>query len=559
MLANLALACLSTLFPAVTAQPTVGPTGLTAHVTDVLSHGTLGDAFLSLDEAIRLCNGSLSLAQLSAAEAANVTGAGSAVLCIALDPMVTASITCQAALTPITGQGQGRVLVEGEVLPGPNHTSVMTQVFGGSMLHILRLETHLVTVSGLHFDGGVYGVDVHTTQAGMGMGQMAELEDCDFHGQALSAVHVSGAGVDRSGVMLHHVHFHLLGCAVLMDDYSAGGWAMVHAMHCHFENVNIGCEVWEGGLGGAMSMAMFYRSSAHGGANFMKVRRVGASTQQLMVRLIHCDLETVGHNVDIQGNASGLTMVHHHHSRIAAPAGYQAMMVGPKTALLDFHGSEVSFEGDVSIAANLFTQRVWQQNNSYQNGTITIDVDGSLPNLLWNRFDNCQIVVPSAARSAVRLRSSELVASQVLGQSVLAPITLEGCYSNGSTFAGQATATNPAPSRFLAVCSVSPTEVPIGSSFDLVTDAPPSVGVFWVATLGIDQPNTTQEPFRFYGDPATAQILALSFGLTTSSLQMPNDPAFVGVEIYMAPLSFSALGYGPEIHMPAGGRVEGAL
>src|SRR5688572_14138688 len=153
-------------------MPVPLPHGQTANVTDPLSHGTLGDGLLSLDEAIRLCNGTLTLAQLSPAEAANVTGTGAVVGRVLIDPMVTLNITVQAPLTPVTGQGSG-LHIEGIVLPGPGGTEIMTLVVATNQAHILALRTHQVEVIGLHFSGGQVAVDVHTTQSGQDHGNIA--------------------------------------------------------------------------------------------------------------------------------------------------------------------------------------------------------------------------------------------------------------------------------------------------------------------------------------------------------------------------------------------------
>ena len=122
--------------------------------------------------------------------------------------------------------------------------------------------------------------------------------------------------------------------------------------------------------------------------------------------------------------------------------------------------------------------------------------------------------------------------------------------------AGQVTETGAVAGRFLSACSVTPAEVSLGAAFDLDTDAPAGVGVFWLLSLAIDQPNTTQEPFRFYGDPLTAQTLFLTFGQSTVSLTVPNDPAFLDYEFYLAPVAFSTLAYGPELTLPRGGRMQ---
>ena len=52
-----------------------GP-GAIATVDDTNSHGAVGDAKLSLDEAIQLANGTLALTSLSAQELARISGSG---------------------------------------------------------------------------------------------------------------------------------------------------------------------------------------------------------------------------------------------------------------------------------------------------------------------------------------------------------------------------------------------------------------------------------------------------------------------------------------------------
>jgi hypothetical protein len=433
----------------------------------------------------------------------------------------------------------------------------MTLMVATNQAHILALRTHEVEVKGLHFSGGQVAVDVHTTQSGQGHGNIATLEDCDMHGQTTAGILVHGAGTDHSGVMLHHVHFHNLGVGVLLDDQSAGGWAMVHGEHCHFHPVAIANDVVEAGTGGDMSMCMYWRTEFHGGGStFLRVRRTPASDQQFMIRVVHCHIDATGDAIDVEGNAAGLTMVHHHHSDIHAVPGQKAMSVWPSTARFDYHGSEVAFHGDVSVAANLFTQRVWNWNNSFHNCTVTFDVDSSLPNLRYNRFENCTIVVPATASTPVRLRSCELVNTAVQGLSLLAPVSLESCWRSGGSLSGQVTQITPVPARFLAVAEVTPTEPALGGTFDLIADAPANVGLFWMLTLAIEQPQTTNEPFRFYGDPAIAQSLFFVTGQTQVSVNVPNDPYLTGFEFYLAPVTFSVLGFGPDLFLPRGGLLR---
>lgn len=552
----LVAATLAAVSPSGPATKSAGPaTTLTAHVDDARSHGVLGDGFLSLDEAIRLCNGTLTIAQLSVAEAAMVTGTGTVVDTVEMDPAVTPTITLEGSLTPITGQPGSFVHVHAMVV-GHGHAATRVVVDGGAFGNVFTLRTHRCEVAGLHVTSGQVAFDVQTSQGGTSEALMARIEDCDMHGQTTAAVVLGASGADRSSVMLHHCEFHNLQRAILVDDHGVGGFAMLHGMHCHFEQVVTGCEAVVSSTGGAMSMAMFDRTEFKRGQNFLRVQRATTGNQQFMVRLLHCDISTTGDAVDVQGNAQGMTMVHHHHSTLAVNPGQKALVVGPKTALFDVHGSEVQFVGDVLVRCNLFTQRVWQQNNVYRNGVVTFDCDGSLPNVAQNRYDNCQIVVPSTARSALRLRDCEVDGGSITGQSLLAPVSLQGCWRNAATTSGFVTETQVAGGRFLAQASVLPSDVDLGATFDLSSDAPPGVVVFWVLSLGIEQPNTTEEPFRYYGEPLGAEVLWMTSGQSSIPMTMPNDPAFLAYEFYFAAATWSSLPYGPQITLPRAGRIQ---
>ena len=431
--------------------------------------------------------------------------------------------------------------------------------------HVLALRTHEVVVRGLHFDSGQIAVDVNTatmatgTSGGHGAGGMAMLDECDLHGQTIAGVKLHGSGADESGLMLHHVHFHQMARGVLDDDQTQTGRTMFEAEHVHMDQVDLAAEQLTNGQGGAMSKLMFFRSHIDGGRNFIRARRGAGSSQQFMIRVVHCEVHTTEDAIDVEGVPGGLSMIHHHVSDIHAGAGFKAIHLWPKTALFDYHGTEVNFEGDVLVQANLFTQRVYQHNIDYHNGTITFDTNGSLPNLMWNRFDNCQIVVPSTALAPVRLRSSELSNTAVNGQSLLAPVTLEGCFSSGLTMSGQVADLNPAPAQFLGRGHVTPNSVAPGGGFQLVTELPANMGLIWIFTSSIERPNTVQEPIRFYGDPLSAVVVpGIIQGATASSLSVPNDSGLIGFEAWIQPavIPLNGQSYAPAFNLPRGGLLR---
>ncbi|MEO6597440.1 MAG: hypothetical protein ABIP94_22075 [Planctomycetota bacterium] len=532
-----------------------GPS-LTANVDDPMSHGAVGDGFLSLDEAIRLANGALAIGSLSAAEQARLVGTGTIVETIAVDASTTPTITLQAPLSSVMGSGMmgggmtgPRLSILGSGMPG----LAWPVIAAGSQPRVFTLRAHNVTIGGFRIVGGQVGIDVQMPPMGMPMAEMSMVMDCELDGQTTAGVHLHGTGSDESMLMVMNTNLRNMPLGFQLTDQTNGGQLMAECEFLTMDGVSKGCRVDEGGSNG-LSMFMLFRSTFANGQKLAEARRMPGN-KQFMFRIVHCDVHCTGDVLDIEGSATGLTMVHHHHSDFVAGPGNKAFWVWPRTAEFDVHGSEMEFTGDVSIAVNLATLRVWQQNNHYMNSTITLDVDGALPNLLWNRYTNCTIDVPASARSPVRIRSSELSNTNVQSASFLAPITLQGCQRIGGAMTGFATETTPAPAAFLGTTDVSPTNPQIGTSLTLSCDLPFGIGLVWDIALSYARPTTTLEPVRFYGDPSTVIVLpAVMLFQSQLTLPLPNDASLVGIEFYVQGISLPLLGqtYMPAYHLPRG-------
>lgn len=531
-----------------------GPGPLTATVNDPMSHGAVGDALLSLNEAIRVASGSLALSALSAAEQARFSGTGTLVEHIAIDAAITPSITLQAPLADLT------------VIPGPHyHVHVMgvpapgvpePVIVGGSHARVFTLRTYNAMLHGLRIDGGQVGVDARMPQPPAPAVHMAEVMHCHFTAQTTAAVRLHGTGTDVSMVMVMECTLQNMPVGFLLDDQTAsGGMVMLEAERVHMDGVALGSRVLEAGLGGNMSMLLVYRSTFVNGTTLAEQRRLPTSAQQFMYRFIHCDVTCSGNVLDIEGSPTGLTMVHHHHSDFVAGPGQKAFWVWPRTALFDVHGSEMDFTGDVLLAGNLTSPRFWHQNNVYRNGTVTFDVDGALPNLLWNHYENCTIDVPPTARSPVVVRQSELIGTSVASASFLAPIQLTGCWRSNGTLTGFASEVQPAPAAFLGTTDVGPAAPQVGSSLQLSADLPPGIALIWDLALSIARPVTTAEPVRLYGDPATLIVLpAIVVYQSTLTVPIPNVASLAGLEFYVQGISLPLYGQGwvPPYHLPRG-------
>jgi hypothetical protein len=546
-------------FLAVLASVPQGPT-LVASVNDPASHGTVGDSLLSLDEALRIANGTLTTVQLSPAEQARLVGTATMLDTILIDATVTPTITLSAPLT--------------DLLPPPVHhhldviglltpAGVKPVIVGGTHARVFTLRTYNVMLHDLRIQGGQVGIDAAMAVPATPTSHMAEVMHCDLDGQSVAGVRVHGTGLQQSMVMLEHCELTNMPIGVLLDDATAGGFVMVEGEHLHFDMVTLGCRANVTGAGGAnMSMFNLFRSHFDMGTTLAELRRAPASVQQFMFRIVFTAAHCSGHVLDAEGSAAGLSMVHHHHSDFVAGPGQKAFWCWPRTAQFDIHGSEMEFTGDVDIAANLTSPRIWQQNGRYHGGTVTIDVDGALPNLLWNHYDNCAIVVPAAARSPVAVRSSQLVNTTVNSASFLAPITLQGCHASGVTTSGFTSTVNAAPAPFLGTTAVTPVEPQIGGTLTLATDLPYGYGLVWDFADSFARPTTTLEPVRFYGDPTTAIILpALVLFQSQLVVPIPNVPALVGLEYYAQGITLPLLGqtWAPDYHLPRGSLVRPVL
>lgn len=527
---------------------------LTATVNDPLSHGTLGDPLLSLDEAIRIANGTLLLSSLSTGEAAQISGSGTYLHTIVIDAAMTPMITLQNLLPDITGSAATIDHIEIMGMAAASAPMIM----GGNFARVFSLRRHLVHIEGLQIMGGQVAFDVQMGPMGP-MFHMAKVHECELMGQTTAGVLVHGSGNDESMLMVEHTHFMNMPVGIRIDDQNTSGMCMVECEHVHMDGVVLGNDVIQNGIGD-MSMLNWFRSEFMNGQTLAKKRRNNTSTRDFMFRFVHCDVHCSGDVLDVQGTANGLTMVHHHHSDFVAGTGFKAFWVYPRTATFDVHGSEMMMEGDVVVAGNTFSPRIWGQNNHYVNGTVTYDVDGALPNLLWNRYENCNFVVPSTARSPVVVRSSEFTNTTVNGLAAFAPITLQGCYRSGGNVTGQATETNVAPSRFLGVTTVTPTEPRIGGTVRLTANLPLGVGAFWDFAISDPRPLTTREPVRFYGDPLTVIVLpGLVVFQNQTDVPLPNTAAIVGYEFYVQAIAVPVVNnqnHIPTYQLPRGGLVR---
>ena len=387
--------------------------------------------------------------------------------------------------------------------------------------------------------------------------QMAMVSDCEFEAQTSSAIQLRGTGNDSTKLMVRRCSMRKMPVGFRMDDQTANGTLMSDNEHITMDGVGLGCSFFAGGSG-QVSMWSIWRSSFINGETLAKSTRSPTATQLMMLRVVYTDAICTGDVIDMEGTSAGTSMVHHHHSDwVAGPNDY-CLRTHPRTAQFDVHGSEMSFDGNILMAGGNTSPRFWHQNNEYKNGTITFDIEGALPNLVWNRYENCSINVPTLARSPVVIRDSQLIGTNIDSQSFLAPANLSGCYRSGSQLSGFANESDTAPVPFLGSTEVTPREPQVGASLNLSADLPSGISLVWDIAESYSRPTTSTEPIRLYGDPNMAVLLPIVVIFqSTVTVPIPTTPALVGQEFYAQgiALPWFTMSHAPAYQLPRGGRI----
>lgn len=517
-----------------------------ARVDDAMTPGMLGDAHLSLDEAIRLVNGALTRSQLSAAEAARLAGSGP-VAEIEIDAATTPMIMVMSALTPLDGPAAGVDVM----LRGVNG---MPAIHAMGMPYVLRVRTNTAQVMNLMLMDGDVGVLVDDV-VHLAMGEMLMLEHLEFMGQMQAGLRLSASGMMAdTPVMLMHSALHQQVIGVEIDDHSNGGAVMFEAEHVHWDGVQLAIDMFTDATG-SMTMCRVYRSMAMNTQRFLQVRRGATSDQRLMAMIVGSEIHTSGTAFDAQGTAVVETAIHVHHSTIQPEAGARAFVVGPQDARIDFHISENLVWGDVLVSEGRLNRRLWCWNNVFRDGTFAVANLGTPTNFRWNRFENCTVRALAASTARMLHVSSEFGGCTLDGQSALGTLELENCFLEATSSSGNVVAHNPAPSRWLGSTSSSTEEPQLGGHVDLGFSLP--FGMLGVWQIGFADPRVvlTDEPWRFYAHQSFGVLLHGMYALNSSlRLPIPNDQNLVGLELYCTAIAGPIMGQShvPAFHLPRG-------
>ncbi|MEM7203300.1 MAG: hypothetical protein AAF628_23760 [Planctomycetota bacterium] len=528
------------------------PAQITALVNDPMSHGTLGDGALSLDEAIRVGNGEPLFTEFSAAELAQFRGPVPAPAeVIEIDASTTPTITLERQLSPVAGPALSLNAVE---IRGVNGNVVLD---GGGVLEIVPLHTNLVVLRHLTFQRGGIGVTFDTRQRYLPGGR-ATIEDCVFTGQSQAGLEVRSTplipgGIEPIDVRRARFVGQPVGLRVRQDSFAAS--IDVSCAHATFEGCGVGLEI-DLRVDGRTTVAIT-RTDIVGGD--FGIRSLGIGAGSLDLQYVHGKVHAARSAFDLLGASAAPTSIGLYHLDVrggGAPADY-ALRLEPSSAAFALRVGESVLDGNILAQSGPSGLDLRLDNSHLRNGDVAIESTGPEPRLEGNVFESAPITVRPGTTATQNFRHCEFVRSPIDNQSAVAPMFVTASHLTSTFTTGVVVIQQLVPTRWIGRASVTPNDPPIGGSVDLAVDLQPQTAAAWLVGTSLLGPQEALGA-RFYFDITGAVALpGLFVHAQILRLAIPDVPALVGTELYAQPVVVPNGGqpFVPPWALPAGDRI----
>lgn len=518
-----------------------GPVGSSLHavafVNDSLSHGTLGDGFLSLNEAIRLHNRTLQFSQLSLAEQNQISGFGLDVGWADIDESSTPVITVQQPLDPIVD------MPHGFLIGGTN---------GRPVIDFTGTNSGFVAVSDfcnwreLIVRGGSWGIDLTQTNAVYG----TQIVGVEFEQVATFGVRVRGNGAGLGRVLFDDCRFTAVPDAIVIDETPADRSGFFYANRTRILGGNTGITVSLGN--GLATVCQFDKLEATTQVSGVRILRPNGANRTLSLQAQYWDIESAaGFECESLAGllATQLTM------RMV-----QLRKRTPGDLVARFHpdgGSllatleEWTVDGSVLLACGGGSMAV--ANARIGNGTASLRAGGvDTVRVALSRFDSCNLVSDGTARARIET-------SCIVGGSVSAAgsgsLLLSATHA-GVPVAGAVQQLQPVAAPQLGAMDLSPRNPQLGGTIVLQADLPP--GYFALFAMGVtaEYPTLQPYPIHVYMEPATIFTFpGIYSGQQSTSLTVPNNLGLLGTDWTAQVVVLPAPGtMEPALSLPPGRR-----
>ncbi|MGK0301907.1 MAG: hypothetical protein ACI89X_002787 [Planctomycetota bacterium] len=518
-----------------------------AFVTDPLSHGVVGDGLLSLNEAIRLHNGTLTIGQLSVSEQLQTsllpgTGGTGDVTWIEIDAEFTPTITIEQDLESIVNSTFG-LFIRGS-------GGVPTFDFSGAAVTrgILSTSSNLI-LQDLHLLGGPYGLDVYQSDV---TGQPG----CSLHGV----------------VFENHTQFGLRVTGTL-----AGTIGRLIVEECQFLNVPDAIELDET-LADRTTIFEAHDVLIAGAIDAIDLAvGTGGTARFTFDRVI---IECSGVGIDLLAPATGgrPLLIEGNNTRVRAPVcarfdgandavtwmqcGMWSLLATPGGTALDLgvvgnqvYGDINEFRcvGDVTIATGGTVLPLIVRNMRCKDGAVTLSTTASQPLAVTeSRFRNC--TTDSVGTGAVSLDNSSFEGGSLGSASPAGSLQATSCFI-ANPGAG-VTASQSLTQAHLGSMEVVPDDGLIGGSIQFFADLP--AGLVCAFAVGNVPGVLPVLPYPFYVYLDTAGFVFLPgvyLGQQSALWAIPNLSQFRGHDLIVQAIVLPLGGVqAPALQLPPGWR-----
>ncbi len=518
-----------------------------AFVTDTLSHGQLGDGYLSLNEAIQLHNGTLLVSQLSTAEQQQVTALPGSltadVTWIDIDSEAVPTITVQQDIDTIVNTSYG-LFLRGE------GGRVTLDLSGAGLTRGLHSTSSSLSLQGLRFLGGASGLEVVQADATGQPGCV--LIDCVFENLATFGLKVTGTqpgGVGR--LILEDCRFTNVPDAVSFDEVAADRNTIFEARDVRISGAADGFD-FDVGVGGAARFTLDRCVVTCTGVG-VDLAAPSTSGRPLLVEGTHLRVRAPL-CARFDGAADAVTWMQASMWNLLAPPGGVALELGALGDQIYGDLKELRCAGDVTVAAGAAPLPLRVRNARCRDGAVTLSTSPSQQlEATESRFSNC--VTETSGTAAVSFVGCSFDGGSVGTSSAAGSLQLSGCYASN---AGPGVAASGALAQAqLGSMEVAPDDTQLGGTISFQMDLPAGlVGVFALGTLPLTLP-TLPAPYYIYADPTSLVFLpGVYSGQQSASWQVPPLIPFFGAQLVVQAAVLPVSGPAPFLQLPPGWLFE---
>lgn len=512
-----------------------------AYVTDARSHGQIGDNLLSVNEAIRLHNGTLSFSQLSLTELSLLslipgTGSTTDVTWIDIDGSSTPIITVEQDLDPVLDTQFG-CLIKGFNEPP------LFDFSGANITHGFRVPANSANFEDLILSGGPYGIDAVQTDASGQVG--LALRNVTFSGHAQFGLRVTGTQAGGIGrLVLGQCHFENLPNAIVHRELAANRTTIVESYDVTMRGISNGFDSAIGPGGSARYTLTRQEIAATGTA--LRIDRGSADNRIVLLEGTH--VRAAGHTSCIVTNlSSALTQLDLSMWHLRGTAMALSVQGGTLGQLRDS-----SLQGNNTLDTPSQPAALRLENLELRGGVFTVQAASHPPLLSDLRLVNAALVAgPGTQLQVTNLSGENSSASAVAGSSLLCT----GCHLTSAATGLTLVAPRAAP--FFGSMAIQPEDVSVGGTVAFVADLPP--GLFGLFALGFTDPNPVLlgQPLDVYSQPTVTFVLPGIYRLQQQfQWSIPNSPAFLAYDFcaHLAVLPDPGVATPHALHFPPGRR-----